>query len=53
MFRAKRVDVITVPWRLELDKAPRLSIRIVIWILLSDSICQLNKNITETAMLSI
>ena len=31
-------------WRL--DKAPRLSIRIVIWILPSD-ICQLNKNISK------
>ena len=40
--------------RRELDKAPRLSISIVIWILSSDSICQLNqfnKN-SEAAMLS-
>ena len=59
MFRAKRVDVITVPWRLELDKAPRLSIRIVIWILLSDTdtdtgignSIKISAN-TETAMLS-
>ena len=37
-----------------LDKAPRLSISIVIWILSSDTICQLNqfnKN-SEVAMLS-
>ena len=36
---------------LVVDKAPRLSIRIVIWILPSDtvfvSICQLNKNISK------
>ena len=37
-----------------LDKAPRLSISIVIWILSSDTICQLNQFNTnsETAMLS-
>ena len=38
-----------------LDKAPRLSISIVIWILSSDTICQLNQFNTnsEAAMLSI
>ena len=39
----------------KLDKAPRLSIRIVIWILLSDTIFVNSKKIsanTETAMLS-
>ena len=38
----------------DLDKAPRLSISIVIWILSSDTICQLNKFNTnsEAAMLS-
>ena len=37
-----------------LDKAPRLSISIVIWILSSDTICQLNQFNTnsEAAMLS-
>ena len=37
-----------------LDKAPRLSISIVIWILSSDTICQLNQFHTnsEAAMLS-
>ena len=37
-----------------LDKAPRLSISIVIWILSSDTVCQLNQFITnsEAAMLS-
>ena len=37
------------------DKAPRLSISIVIWILSSDTICQLNQFNTnsEAAMLSI
>ena len=38
-----------------IDKAPRLSISIVIWILSSDTICQLNQFNTnsEAAMLSI
>ena len=38
-----------------LDKAPRLSTSIVIWILSSDTICQLNQFNTnsEAAMLSI
>ena len=38
-----------------LDKAPRLSISIVIWILSSDTVCQLNQFNTnsEAAMLSI
>ena len=46
---------ITLPWgRSPVDKAPRLSISIVIWILSSDTICQLNQFITnsEAAMLS-
>ena len=39
---------------LRIDKAPRLSISIVIWILSSDTICQLKQFITnsEAAMLS-
>ena len=38
----------------DVDKAPRLSISIVIWILSSDTICQLNQFNTnsEVAMLS-
>ena len=38
----------------DLDKAPRLSISIVIWILSSDTICQLNQFNTnsEAAILS-
>ena len=41
-------------WAILLDKAPRLSISIVIWILSSDTICQLNQFNTnsEAAMLS-
>ena len=42
-------------WAPLLDKAPRLSIRIVIWILLSDTVFVNSKKIsanTETAMLS-
>ena len=39
---------------ISVDKAPRLSISIVIWILSSDTICQLNQFNTnsEAAMLS-
>ena len=49
-----QVSSITNCYRLIVDKAPRLSISIVIWILSSDTICQLNQFITnsEAAMLS-
>ena len=43
-----------IPYPYQLDKVPRLSISIVIWILSSDTICQLNQFNTnsEAAMLS-
>ena len=51
----KRVIVfLIVGYDIAVDKAPRLSISIVIWILSSDTICQLNQFNTnsEAAMLS-